>query len=84
VLWYVLNLAVVGLDLAAVARRLTPVIGPAESWLAPLVLVPLSVLATFQIGNVQLACIAGAALAMFWFERAAEGRQPWLYSSAAG
>lgn len=68
--WYILNLVIVGAAILAVARRLEPAIGPAVIWLAPLILVPLSILVTFQGGNVQLACIAGSLLAMLWLERA--------------
>jgi hypothetical protein len=63
--WYVLNLAVVAIAILAVARRLEPAIGPAVVWLAPLILVPLSILGTFQAGNVQLACIAGSLLSRY-------------------
>ena len=70
IVWYILNLGVVVLAILAVARRLEPALGPAVVWLAPLILVPLSVLVTFQGGNVQLACIAGSLLAMLCLERA--------------
>ncbi len=78
--WYLLNLAIVAIAIVAVARRLEPAIGPAVLWLAPLILVPLSILGTFQWGNVQLACIAGSLLAMLWLERARDATSPpWLY-----
>jgi hypothetical protein len=45
---------------------------------------PLSILVTFQIGNVQLACIAGALLGMLCFDRAAHSRRPTLLYAAGG
>jgi hypothetical protein len=68
--WFALNLGVVAFALVIIGRRLAPAVGPAALWFAPLVLVPLSVMVTFQIGNVQLACIAVSVLAMLCFEQA--------------
>ena len=83
-MWYILNLALVVIAIIAIARRLEPSIGPTVVWLAPLILVPLSIIFTFQIGNVQLACIAGSMLAMLWFERAREApRATLLYAAGA-
>lgn len=82
--WYLLNLAVVAGAIIAVARRLAPAMGRAVVWLAPLILVPLAVLVTFQIGNVQLACIAGSMLAMLWFERARDARSATLLYAGGG
>jgi hypothetical protein len=83
-LWFVLNVLVVGSAVIAIARRLVPAAGPAVLWLAPLVLVPMSVLSTFQIGNVQLACIAASLIAMLAFERARSGGSRALPLHAAG
>lgn len=80
--WYVLNLVIVGAAILAVARRLEPAIGPAVLWLAPLILVPLSILGTFQAGNLQLACVAGSLLAMLWLERARDAASPTLLYAA--
>lgn len=82
--WYVLNLAIVAVAILAVARRLEPAIGPAVVWLAPLIVVPLSILGTFQGGNVQLACIAGSLLAMLWLERARGAPSATLLYAAGG
>ena len=45
---------------------------------------PLSILGTFQGGNVQLACIAGSLLAMLWLERARSAPSPALLYAAGG
>jgi hypothetical protein len=74
-LWFALNLAVVVAAVAAISRRLVPALGPCVVWLAPLILAPLSVLVTFQFGNVQLACIAAALLGMLGFDRGADRRR---------
>ena len=83
-LWFVLNLAVVLAAVAAVSARLAPAIGPSMIWLSPLILAPLSVLVTFQMGNIQLACIAGALLGMLCFDRAAGSRHPTLLYATGG
>jgi hypothetical protein len=82
-LWFVLNVLIVLAAVIAIARRLVPAAGLAVLWLAPLVLVPMSVLSTFQIGNVQLACIAASLLAMLAFEHARAGspRAPLLHAT---
>jgi alpha-1,2-mannosyltransferase len=83
-LWFVLNLATVLLAIGVVSRRLAAALGPSVLWLAPLILAPLAVLATFQIGNVQLACIAASLLAMLCFESAAAGRHATILYLAGG
>ena len=84
-LWFVINVVAVLAAVFAIARRLAPAAGPAVLWLAPLVLAPMSVLATFQAGNVQLACIAVSLLAMLAFERAhAGGSRAQLFFAAGG
>lgn len=82
--WYILNLAIVVIAIMAIARRLEPAIGPAVVWLTPLILVPLSIVVTFQSGNVQLACIAGSMLAMLWLERARDAPSAILLYAAGG
>ena len=83
-LWFGLNLAVVLAAVLAIARRLVPAFGASVLWLAPLVLVPLSVLVTFQFGNVQLACIAAALLGMLCLERDAASRHATLFHATGG
>jgi hypothetical protein len=83
-LWVSLNLAVVVAAVFAVSRRLVEALGTPVLWLAPLILAPLSVLVTFQIGNVQLACIAGALLGMLCFDRAAGSRHATLLYATGG
>jgi len=84
-LWFVINVLVVLATVFAIASRLAPAAGPGVLWLAPLVLAPMSVLATFQAGNVQLACIAASLLAMLAFERAhAGGSRAALFFAAGG
>jgi hypothetical protein len=83
-LWYALNLAVVLAAIVAISARLAAALGPAMRWLAPLILAPLSILVTFQFGNVQLACIAGALLGMLCLDRAADSRQPTLLYATGG
>jgi alpha-1,2-mannosyltransferase len=67
-LWYALNLAVVGIGLVAIARRLEGVAGSSVLWLSAVVLAPPAITSTLQIGNVQLACIALAMLGMLAME----------------
>jgi hypothetical protein len=83
-LWFGLNLAVVIAAVVAISRRLEPALGASVLWLAPLILAPLSVLVTFQIGNVQLACIGGALLGMLCFDRAAGSRHATLLYATGG
>jgi alpha-1,2-mannosyltransferase len=83
-LWFALNLALVLGAVVAISRRLVPALGPAVLWLAPVILAPLSVLVTFQIGNVQLACIAAALLGMLCFDRAVASRHSTLLHAIGG
>jgi hypothetical protein len=83
-LWFALNLAVVLAAVVAMSRRLAPALGASVLWLSPLILAPLSVLVTFQFGNVQLACIAGALLGMLCFDRAPGSRRSTLLYALGG
>jgi alpha-1,2-mannosyltransferase len=83
-LWFCLNLAVVLAAVFATSRRLAPAVGPSMLWLAPLILAPLSILVTFQFGNVQLACIAGALLGMLCLDRAAGSRHSTILYATGG
>lgn len=67
-LWFALNLAVVTIGLVAIARRLEGPASTAALWLSPVVLAPLAITSTLQVGNVQLACIALAMLGMLAME----------------
>jgi hypothetical protein len=67
-LWYALNVAVVVIGLVAIARRLEGPAGPGLLWLSAVVLAPPAIMTTLQIGNVQLACVALAMLAMLAME----------------
>jgi alpha-1,2-mannosyltransferase len=67
-LWFALNLAIVAGSLIVVARRTTPIAGTTALWLAPIVLAPLAITSTLQIGNVQLACVALSMLGMLWID----------------
>jgi alpha-1,2-mannosyltransferase len=71
--WFALNLAVMVIGLVAIARRLGGAVGTSASCLAPLVVVPLAITTTLQVGNVQMACIATAMLAMLCFEARPDG-----------
>ena len=83
-LWFALNLAVVLAGVFAISRRLVPALGAPVLWLSPLVVAPLSVLVTFQFGNVQLACIAGALLGMLCVDRAPGHRFSTLLYATGG
>ena len=83
-LWFWLNLAVVVAAVFAMSRRLAPALGASVLWLAPLILAPLSILVTFQFGNVQLACIAGALLGMLCVDRAAGSRHSTVLYATGG
>lgn len=68
--WFALNLAVVAAGLLLVARRFDRALSTHALWLTPFVLLPPAILITFVMGNVQLAIIAIAMIAMLLFERA--------------
>ena len=67
--WFAINLAVVAAGLVAVGWRFDRAHGTQALWLTPAVLGVPAMMATLQIGNVQLAVIAAAMLAMLLFER---------------
>jgi alpha-1,2-mannosyltransferase len=67
--WGFLAIAVVLAGIAVIARRLDRENGTDSLWLAPLALLPLGVLTTFQGGNAQLFFVVLAMLAMLAFER---------------
>jgi hypothetical protein len=67
--WFALNLAMVVAGVIAIAWRLDRTLGTHAVWLTPFVLAAPPIIATFQMGNVQLAVIAAAATAMLLFER---------------
>jgi hypothetical protein len=68
-LWFAVNLLVVAIGLVAIARRIDAALGTWTLWLTPFALVPLGIMLTLQIGNVQLAFIAVALLGMLALER---------------
>ena len=68
-LWFVLNFFVVIGAVVLIARRVDAANGTGAVWLTPFVLAAPAIIATFQIGNVQLAVIAVSMLAMLLFER---------------
>jgi hypothetical protein len=68
-LWFALNLAMVLAGAVVVARRLDTALGTHAVWLTPLVIASPPIMATLQMGNIQLAVIAAAAAAMLLFER---------------
>ena len=68
-LWFALNLAIVVAGLVAIAWRLDAALGTHAVWLTPLVLAAPPMIATLQMGNVQLVLIAAAVAAMLLFER---------------
>jgi alpha-1,2-mannosyltransferase len=70
-LWFALNFGFVVVVAVLVARRLDERLGTHAVWLTPFVIAGPAIIATFQIGNVQLAMIALAALAMYCFDRRA-------------
>jgi len=67
--WFVLNFVVVIAAVILVARRLDRANGTGAIWLTPFVIAAPAIIATFQIGNAQLAVIAASMLAMLLFER---------------
>jgi hypothetical protein len=68
-LWFVLGFVVVALAMVLVARALPPPAARRALLLAPLVWASLPTLSALQKGNVQLAIVALAMLAMLLFER---------------
>ena len=68
-LWFALNLAIVVAGIVAIAWRLDRALGTRAVWLTPLVLAAPPMIATLQMGNVQLVVIAAAMAAMVLFER---------------
>jgi hypothetical protein len=67
--WFALNLAVVVAGLVIVAARFDRALGTYARWLTPFVLVAPAMVITLVMGNVQLAIIAAAMIAMVLFER---------------
>jgi alpha-1,2-mannosyltransferase len=70
-LWFALNLGFVVVVTVLVARRLDDRLGTHAVWLTPFVIAGPAIIATFQAGNVQMATIALAALAMYCIDRRA-------------
>ena len=70
-LWFALNLGFVVVVAVLVARRLDDRLGTHAVWLTPFVIAGPAIIATFQVGNVQMAMIALAALAMYCIDRRA-------------
>jgi alpha-1,2-mannosyltransferase len=68
-LWFAVNLLVVAVGLIAMASRVDDALGTHTLWLTPLVLAPIGIGTTFQMGNVQLAFIALPLLGMLALER---------------
>jgi alpha-1,2-mannosyltransferase len=68
-LWFALNLLMVVAGAIAVARRLDTALGTHSVWLTPFVIAAPPIIATLQMGNIQLAVVAAAATAMLLFER---------------
>lgn len=71
--WGALATLVTILGVAVVARRIDRENATRSLWLAPLALLPLGILTTFQGGNAQLFFVVLGMLAMLAFER---GRHP--------
>lgn len=67
--WFALTLAVTVVGLVVVARRFDEAQGTKALWLSPFVLVAPAMVITLVMGNVQLAIIASALIAMVLFER---------------
>jgi hypothetical protein len=70
-LWFALNFGFVVVVSILVARRLDDRLGTQALWLTPFVVAGPAIIATFQVGNVQMATIALTALAMYCFDRRA-------------
>jgi hypothetical protein len=67
--WFVLNILVVFGAALAIALRLDAATGTKSVLLTPFVVAGPAIIATFQMGNVQLAVVALSMLAMLLFER---------------
>jgi hypothetical protein len=70
-LWFALNIGFVVLVGVLVARRLDDRLGTHALWLTPFIIAGPAIIATFQVGNVQMAMVALAALAMYCIDRRA-------------
>lgn len=70
-LWFGLTFGFVVLVTILVARRLDDRLGTHAVWLTPFVVAGPATIATFQAGNVQMAMVAIAALAMYCIDRRA-------------
>jgi alpha-1,2-mannosyltransferase len=70
-LWFALNLGFVVLVAVLVTRRLDNRLDTHAVWLTPFVIAGPAIIATFQVGNVQMVMIALSALAMYCFDRRA-------------
>ena len=81
-LWFALNLGFVVLVSVLVARRLDDRLGTHALWLTPFVIAGPAIIATFQAGNVQMAMIALAALAMYCIDRRAHALGGFLLAFA--
>ena len=68
-LWFALNLGFVVVVSVLVARRLDQRLATHALWLTPFVIAGPAIIATFQVGNVQLAMVAVSALAMHSIDR---------------
>ncbi|MEO5819325.1 MAG: glycosyltransferase family 87 protein [Vicinamibacteraceae bacterium] len=68
-LWFALNFGLVVVVSVLVARRLDERLGTHAVWLTPYVVAGPAIIATFQVGNVQMLMIAMSALAMYCFDR---------------
>jgi alpha-1,2-mannosyltransferase len=68
-IWFALNLAVIVAGLVVVAARFDSALGTFARWLTPFGLLAPAMVITLVMGNVQLAIIAAAMLAMVLFER---------------
>lgn len=67
--WFALNLVVVVGGLMLVGARFDRAAGTHAAWLTPFVLLPPAMIITMIMGNIQLAIIAAALIAMVLFER---------------
>ena len=81
-LWFALNLGFVLVVAVLVARRLDDRLGTYAVWLTPFVIAGPAIIATFQVGNVQMAMIALAALAMYCIDRRADALGGFLLACA--
>jgi hypothetical protein len=81
-LWFALNLGFVLVVAVLVARRLDARLGTHAVWLTPFVIAGPAIIATFQVGNVQMAMIALAVLAMYCIDRRADALGGFLLAGA--